>query len=172
MTKTVKAALAALSLSCLGLAPGARAQEAVAAAADAEALFTSPDPQLNANKQVVYHVVRDLMEAGHWELADRYMTERYIQHNPNVPSGRKTVVEFFTRWPGFAPKPIPEKTASKIAAVLAEGDLVTVVFASERPDPTRPGATYTTAWFDMWRVRDGKVDEHWDAATKGPPPAP
>jgi predicted SnoaL-like aldol condensation-catalyzing enzyme len=33
-------------------------------------LFTSPDPKLNANKQVVLHIMRDLLEANHWEMAD------------------------------------------------------------------------------------------------------
>ena len=35
-----------------------------------KSLFTSPDPKLNANKQVVLHIMRDLLEANHWEMAD------------------------------------------------------------------------------------------------------
>ena len=27
-------------------------------------------------------------------------------------------------------------------------------------------------WFDMWRIKDGKADEHWDPATIAPPSAP
>ncbi|HEY2154959.1 MAG TPA: hypothetical protein VGH33_04975, partial [Isosphaeraceae bacterium] len=75
----------------------ATAQEPVTGAADAEALFTSPDPKLYANKQAAYHIVRDLLEAGHWERADNWLTERYIQHNPNAASGRAAVVNFFTK---------------------------------------------------------------------------
>jgi predicted SnoaL-like aldol condensation-catalyzing enzyme len=149
----------------------ALAQEAVVGVDDAEALFTSPDPRLNANKQVVYHVVRDLLEAGHWELADRYLTDRYIQHNPNAPSGRQGVVDLFTKRLGVVPRPIPLRTTRKIVAVLAEGDLVMVAFPSEQPDPAEPGKTYWTTWFDMFRLKDGKVDEHWDNSPKfGPPP--
>src|SRR5205823_11634012 len=62
------------------------AQEPVGSASDPEALFHSSDPTLNTNKQAAYHIVRDLLEAGHWELADKYLTERYIQHNPNAAS--------------------------------------------------------------------------------------
>ncbi len=168
-------AVSALGAACLcALLPGqpAVAQEAVVGVADAEALFTSPDPKLHANKQVVYHVVRDLLEAGHWELADRYLTERYIQHNPNAPSGRQGVVDLFTKRLGVVPTPIPEKTTRKIVAVLAEGDLVMVAFPSEQPDPVEPGKTYSTTWFDMFRIQDGKVDEHWDNSPKFPlPPA-
>ena len=51
-----------------------RAQAPVVGVADPEALFKSPDPKLNANKQVVYGIFRDLLEANHWELADKYLT--------------------------------------------------------------------------------------------------
>jgi predicted SnoaL-like aldol condensation-catalyzing enzyme len=26
-----------------------------------------------------------------------------------------------------------------------------------------------TSWFDMWRFKDGKADEHWDGATIAAP---
>jgi predicted SnoaL-like aldol condensation-catalyzing enzyme len=32
------------------------------------------------------------------------------------------------------------------------------------PDPRDPGKTYRSYWFDMWRVEDGKLAEHWDGA--------
>ena len=54
--------------------------------------------------------------------------------------------------------------------VVAEGDYVIVVFPREYDDPRNPGKKYTTTWFDMWRFKDGKADEHWDPATL--PPAP
>jgi predicted SnoaL-like aldol condensation-catalyzing enzyme len=38
------------------------------------------------------------------------------------------------------------------------------------PDPRSPGKNYTTTHFDMWRMKDGKADEHWDEAALGPPP--
>lgn len=142
------------------------AQEAVVAAADKEALFTSPDPKLHANKQVVYHIMRDLLEAGHWDQADRFLTERYIQHNPNVASGRGTVVAFFTEVLKVEKKPIPEKISTPVAFVTAEGDLVTVGIVREEKDPKDPSKTYTTTWYDTWRIVDGKADEHWDSAVK------
>ena len=158
-----------LAAVCIALtAPQARAQEPVAGAPDAEALFTSPDPKLHRNKQAAYHIVKDLLEAGHWELADRWLTERYIQHNPNAGSGRAAVVDFFTKVLKVEPKPIPVKLKTKVVAVVAEGDYVVVVFPREVKDPKDPTKTYTTSWFDMWRFVDGKADEHWDGATKGP----
>jgi predicted SnoaL-like aldol condensation-catalyzing enzyme len=142
------------------------AQEPVTAAADVEALFTSKDPKLNANKQVAYKIIKELIEAGHWELADRYLTERYIQHNPLAASGREAVVKFFTEVLKVKPTPIPDKMKTKVVSVVAEGDLVTVAFVREMKDPKDASKTYTTTWFDMWRFKDGKADEHWDGATK------
>jgi predicted SnoaL-like aldol condensation-catalyzing enzyme len=150
----------------LALAPQAYSQEAVVAAADPDALFTSSNPALNANKQVVYHIMKDLLEANHWELADKYLTARYLQHNPQVKSGRDGVVQFFTTVLKAKPVPIPAKMHTKVVSVTAEGDLVVVGMVQELKDPHDPSKTYTTTWFDMWRIRDGKADEHWDCATK------
>jgi predicted SnoaL-like aldol condensation-catalyzing enzyme len=153
-----------LFAACLAIAP-AKAQEPVTGAPDAEALFTSPDPKLHRNKQAAYHIQRDLLEAGHWELADRWLTERYIQHNPNAKSGRAGVVAFFTQVLKVQPKPIPAKLSQKIVAVIAEGDYVTIVTPRTLKDPKDPAKSYTTSWFDLWRFVDGKADEHWDGAT-------
>jgi predicted SnoaL-like aldol condensation-catalyzing enzyme len=142
------------------------AQEPVVAASDPDALFHSRDPRLNKNKQAAYHIVKDLLEAGHWELADKYLTERYIQHNPNAPSGRAGVVKFFTEVLKVKPSPIPEKMKTKVVSVVAEGDLVVVTFVREVKDDKAPSKSYTTTWFDMWRFKDGKADEHWDPATR------
>ena len=157
-----------LLLTLLGLslaAVPARAQEPVVGAPDAEALFTSPNATLNRNKQAAYHIERDLLEAGHWELANQWLTERYIQHNPNAKSGRAGVIAFFTQVLKVQPKPIPAKLGQKVVAVVAEGDYVVVVTPRTMKDPKDPTKSYTTSWFDMWRFVDGKADEHWDGAT-------
>ena len=142
------------------------AQESVVGASDPGALFHSSDPKLNANKQAAYHIVKDLLEAGHWDLADKYLTERYIQHNPNAASGRAGVVRFFTEIRKVTPTPIPEKMTTKVVSVVAEGDLVVVAYAHEVKEAKDPSKSYTTTWFDMWRFKDGKADEHWDPATR------
>jgi predicted SnoaL-like aldol condensation-catalyzing enzyme len=144
----------------------ASAQDPVVGAPDAEALFTSKDPALHRNKQAAYHIERDLLEAGHWELADKWLTERYIQHNPNAASGRAGVIAFFTQVLKVQPKAIPEKLSAKVVAVVAEGDYVVVITPRTMKDPKDPTKSYSTSWFDMWRFVDGKADEHWDGATK------
>jgi predicted SnoaL-like aldol condensation-catalyzing enzyme len=142
------------------------AQDAVVSAPDPDALFHSSNPSLDANKQAAYHIIKDLIEAGHWEQADKYLTERYIQHNPLAASGRAGVVKFFTEVAKAKPTPIPAKMKSKIVSVTAEGDLVVVAYVRELKDSKDPAKTYTTTWFDMWRFKDGKADEHWDPATR------
>ena len=149
------------------LVPTAHAQEAVVAAPDAERLFTSPDPALNRNKQAALHIVKDLLECGQWDKAGQYLTPRYIQHNPMVPSGRDTVVHFFTEVVKVKPKACPARMATPVVSVTAEADRVVVSFARTLKDPKDPAKTYTTTWFDMWRFVDGKADEHWDGATLG-----
>jgi predicted SnoaL-like aldol condensation-catalyzing enzyme len=43
---------------------------------------------------------------------------------------------------------------------------VTLSFVDELPDPKNKNVKYTTTWFDMFRIQDGKIAEHWDCAVK------
>ena len=168
MNSLTRTALAlALNLGLIFGSGVALAQTPVTGAANAEALFTSPDPKLHRNKQAAYHIMKDLLEANHWELADKYLTERYIQHNPNAANGRAAVVKFFTEVLKVKPTPIPEKLMrTKVVSVIAEGDYVMVSMVREYPEPKDATKTYTSTWFDVWRFVDGKADEHWDGDTK------
>jgi predicted SnoaL-like aldol condensation-catalyzing enzyme len=145
----------------------------VVGADDPAALFTAKDPVLNRNKQAAMHIVIDLLEAGHWSEADKWLTERYIQHNPAFASGRETVMKAFGgRGPGRPIPANPKDWRTKVVAVVAEGDLVAVVTRVELPNPRTPGETYTTTHYDMWRFVDGKADEHWDEGKINPPSPP
>lgn len=155
----------ALTAAGLLLSGGAFAQESVVGVKDPDALFHSSDPKLNANKQVAYHIIKDLLESAHVEAIDKYLTERYIQHNPNIPSGREGLRKMFG---AMKPKPIPDKLNTKVVSVVAEGDVVVVSSVLQLTDPKTPGKTYTTTHFDMWRIKDGQADEHWDEAALGP----
>jgi predicted SnoaL-like aldol condensation-catalyzing enzyme len=160
-------AAAIATASALGGAQRAAAQEPVVGVADADALFHSPNARLNANMQVVYHIEKDLLQANHWEIADRYLTPRYLQHNPNAASGLSGVVAYFTRVRRVQASPIPAKLGIPVVSVVAQGDLVIVATPRVVHDAKDPSKTYTTTWFDMWRIKDGKADEHWDCATRG-----
>ncbi len=154
--------LTALIVLCLALP--SLAQVPVTANADHKAMIASKDPKLAANKKLVYNFWREVFEAGHMELAPQYMTEGYIQHNPNVATGRKAFVDFFSQFK--KPQPIVDKVTAPLVSITAEGDLVTLTFVSEQKDPKDPTKTYTTTWFDMFRIENGKIAEHWDCMTK------
>jgi len=155
-------------------ATAALAQEPVTYSSDPESLFTSKDKKLNKNKQAAMHIMRDLLEANHWDEAQNWLTERYLQHNPAVASGRAGVVAFFGNNPSRpkTPLPGPKDWKTRVVSVVAEGDLVVVGVQREFDNPRKPGTKYTTTWFDMWRFVDGKADEHWDYGTIAPPAPP
>jgi predicted SnoaL-like aldol condensation-catalyzing enzyme len=132
-----------------------------------EQLLASTDAKLAANKRLVYDFWREVFEGGHMELAERYMAESYVQHNPNVPTGRAAFVEFFSRF--AKPKTIEPRVKAPLVAITAEGDRVILSFAREAADPKDTTKKYTTTWFDMFRIDGGRIAEHWDAATKTAP---
>jgi predicted SnoaL-like aldol condensation-catalyzing enzyme len=151
-------------LLSVALAAPAFAQVTAPASPDQERMLASSDPRVAANKRLVYDFWREVFEGGHVEMADKYMTEGYIQHNPNVPTGRAAFVTFFGRI--AKPRPVAPRITAPLVAITGEGDLVTLAFTREYPDPKNPGAKYTTTWFDMFRIEDGRIAEHWDPALK------
>jgi len=140
------------------------AQVPVTAAPDQAALLASANPKLAEYKRLVYDFWREVFEGAHMEFADKYMAEGYIQHNPNVPTGRAAFVEFFSKFK--KPKPIEDRIAAPLVSITAEGDLVVLSFVREHADPKDPSKKYTTTWFDMFRIENGKIAEHWDPAVK------
>ncbi len=156
------------TLLCLVvLATPAAAQEPVVGVPNPERLFTDTDPQRHANKQVALRIMRELLECNQWNRAQEWLTDRYLQHNPNVPSGRDSAVTFFQ---GLVDKGVRKRDdtcaqlTTPIVAVLADGDLVTVVWPMTcQHDGGQP---YTSTWFDMWRIVGGRADEHWDPAMR------
>jgi predicted SnoaL-like aldol condensation-catalyzing enzyme len=142
----------------------AYAQVPVQANPNHEALLASADTRLAANKRLVYDFWREVLEAGHLDLAEKYLTEGYIQHNPGVPTGRAGFVEFFSKI--SKPEPIQPRIKEPLVSIVAEGDLVVLSFVEEAKEPADPAKKYTTTWFDMFRIEGGKIAEHWDPSTK------
>ncbi|HEY1240894.1 MAG TPA: nuclear transport factor 2 family protein [Bryobacteraceae bacterium] len=150
-----------VALAALGGGVVAVAQDPVKPSSDVEALFHDKNKKLNDMKQVAYHIEKELLQCNYWDQADKWLTQRYIQHNPNAGNGLAGVVKFFS---SRKKSESCDKLTAPVVAVLADGDVVTVVTAAPRKDSK--GESYTTTWFDMWRIMDGKADEHWDPATK------
>jgi hypothetical protein len=61
----------------------------VVGVANPESLFSDTDPVLHRNKQTTLRIMRELLQCGQWDRSGEWLTDRYIQHNPNASSGRK-----------------------------------------------------------------------------------
>jgi predicted SnoaL-like aldol condensation-catalyzing enzyme len=142
----------------------AAAQVPVKENTNQQQMLASSDPVLAANKRLVYDFWREVIEAGHLDLAEKYMAESYIQHNPNAATGRAGFIEFFSKF--TKPTPVLSRVKAPLVSIVAEGDLVVLNFVQEVPDPRDPSKKYTTTWFDMLRIENGKLAEHWDSALK------
>lgn len=135
-------------------------------AADQQALIHSDDPKLARNKQHVWDFWRIVYEGGHMERAPEFMTEAYIQHNPNVESGRDKFVA--TIGASRPPRPVKQTSDFPIIDIIAEGDMVVVMWARKVRDREKLDETYNMTWFDVFRLdpASGKINEHWDSSER------
>ena len=152
-----------MALACAGVAYG---QVPSTGVPDQAALLQSKDPKLAANKKLVYDMYRAIVQGAHTELAPQYFTEGYIQHNPNVASGRDALVAYIRKTRPV--KPIESTLHFPLIAIMAEGDLVMLATVSYSPDPENPGHKYAGTHFDLYRIENGKIAEHWDNVAKDP----
>ncbi len=127
-----------------------------------------PTAQEQANLKLVMDWWREVVFARHVDLAPKYMAEDYVQHDPNVPSGRTAFVGMFgTR----APQPIPDTLPHPPVKEFAKGDYVVLFWEHEDKDPADASKTYVFNTFDVVRIQNGKIREHWDSSLKNPPQA-
>lgn len=121
------------------------------------------------NEDIANVLLRDILQYGHLELAEQVMAPGYIQHNPNLATGRRAFVEFFGKT--RAPEPLRAEWKDEPELVITSGNIVLYMFKRFSADPSNRAHVYKWNWFDMVRVDGGLVREHWDSAVKIPPPA-
>jgi len=113
---------------------------------------------LEANKKAVQEFYDFVINKKDFASASKYMGDRYKQHNPLVadgPEGLKAFIEFLkTNFP---------EARSEIKRVLADGDYVILHVHSIRP-PNMWGR----AIIEIFRLENGKIDEHWDVIQEIP----
>ena len=112
-----------------------------------------------ANKQTVRNLIEKVFMNGEMDKVATYISPvKYIQHNPNVPDGLDGL--------GKAMKMMAEQGMimeyAKIHKVLGEGNFVLTM--SEGKLGAEP-----TAYYDLFRLENGQIVEHWDVIAPIPP---
>ncbi|WP_323766971.1 nuclear transport factor 2 family protein [Marinovum sp.] len=109
------------------------------------------------NKARVLEALENTLLAGNVDAVDQYFAEDIIQHNDMFANGieaQKGVVGFLAGSGTFK---------AEYVRVIADDDMVAVHARYEGFGPT------PVIGFDVFRVEDGKIAEHWDNLTEEQP---
>lgn len=83
-----------------------------------------------------------------------------VQHGSGPPGATSALPEFIRAGHADMLDPV---------FAVAENDLVTTCHYLPQPDPREPGTSYEYYSFDTYRVRDGRIVEHWPSFNKAAP---
>ena len=100
------------------------------------------------NKELVMRAITEAFVNMDTTAIDKYWSDRYIQHNPQLGNGREALKQLFGLvGPNFK---------YEIGLIVADGDFVMVHgrYTDFGPKPL--------VAIDIFRVKDGKLAEHWD----------
>jgi predicted SnoaL-like aldol condensation-catalyzing enzyme len=103
------------------------------------------------NKALVLRAVRELFGSADPAAVDRWVAPGYRQHSSLVADGPEALRELVAS--------LPASFRYEQARVIADGDLVALhgTYHGLGPEPL--------VAFDLFRVADGKLAEHWDGLT-------
>ena len=115
-------------------------------------LLTSSQFSAAKNKILVQNFWNAVFNEHKISVIDEIVDEKYIQHNPYFKDGRSAFKDGFS---GFF-KEFPDSSA-QIKHIGADGDLVFIHNHIKLNADDRGQAA-----MDIFRVKDGKIVEHWD----------
>lgn len=110
-----------------------------------------------ANRKLVVSFYETFFNSHEVKAAD-VVSADYKQHNPEVPDGKKPFVEFFRGY--FKDHP---QSRAEIIRSATDRDLV-FLHVHATNDPSDRGQ----AVLDIFRVKKGKIVEHWDVIQNVP----
>ena len=134
---------------------------ALALAVGTVALAAPADDTLTErNKAIVRDFYTTVLIGRNVDAAPRFMRQDYIQGNPGnqVPTGLKGFMDTFRK--RFAQK-LPPDYKRELLNVIGDKDMVVVYVRQTWTG--RDGQHHQALGFDMFRVQDGMIAEHWDA---------
>jgi predicted SnoaL-like aldol condensation-catalyzing enzyme len=116
--------------------------------------------QTEANKTLMRSYMDDLLAGRRDRFASYFNGNNYIQHNPWVPD---QLTGLLAGLQDLAKQGLAVKY-HRVHKVLGEGNFVLVVAEGSFGDRL-------TAYYDLYRIENGKIAEHWDTLEAIPPPA-
>jgi len=99
------------------------------------------------SKELVIKAVTEVFINGDAAALDRYWSENYVQHNPQIPNGREALKQMISGGGNMK---------YEMGLVVADGDFV-MVHARITGFGPKPLIAV-----DIFRVKEGKLAEHWD----------
>ncbi len=116
------------------------------------------DALTERNKKVVRDFYTTVLIGRDVDAAPKFVRADYIQHNPQVPTGLKGFMDTFRE--RFAQK-LPPDYKRELLNVVGDNDIV--ITYMRRTWTGKDGQHHQALGFDMFRVQDGMIAEHWDA---------
>jgi len=113
--------------------------------------------RVHANRAIVTEFARLFYEQRDVTSAfETFVVDDYLQHNPSMPDGRDRAIEL------LAPKFSTPGALFEVQRILVDGDFAVIHLKATFPG--RPVAAVA----DIYRLRDGKIVEHWDVIQSMP----
>jgi predicted SnoaL-like aldol condensation-catalyzing enzyme len=141
----------------------------------AQVVQAANTPQEEANKKLVldfYSALNRAEAAGDLrdeirKIAEQYIAADYIQHNQmaaRAGSGREGLIASFQKMPSGPPNAASKP--AQLLTIMASGDMVMQVTGRDLPG-LNGGPPQSLFIFNLFRVQNGRLAEHWDGSSGG-----